>query len=139
MKIKKKKKTKKDKQVGDFSEISNLMSEIRLLIHKDSLDIINIRNKMDELLLNLKSLIDKRQREALGKIYVLFNNALQIDPPMKKTLQSLFDVINIIICACSISPRINRTACQYGLVRCNYIISYLIPTPAVYKYSYPLS
>lgn len=72
------------------------MSEIRRLIDNDSLDIINIRNKMDELLLSAKPLIDKRQREALGKAYVLFNNALQ-NPPMKKTLQTLFDVLNIII------------------------------------------
>lgn len=73
------------------------MSEIRILIDNDSIDIINVRNKMDKLLLNVKPLIDKRQREALGKGYVLFNKALQIDPPMKKTLQTLFDAINIII------------------------------------------
>lgn len=96
LKKKKKKKTKEVKQIEDYSEIANLMSEIRRLIDNDSLDIINIRNKMDELLLSAKPLIDKRQREALGKAYVLFNNALQ-NPPMKKTLQALFDVLNIII------------------------------------------
>lgn len=75
------------------------MSEIRQLIDNESPDyIINIRNKMDDLLLKVKSLnIDRRQREALGKAYILFNNVLQTKPPMKKTLQTLFDLINIII------------------------------------------
>jgi len=83
---------------NSISEMSTLMSEIRLLIKNEPPDyIIKIHNKMDELLLKTKSLIDKKQREALGKAYILFNNVLQIKPPMKKTLQTLFDLINIII------------------------------------------
>lgn len=96
LKIEKKNKRKKDKLIEGNLKVSKLMSEIRFLIDNDTLDIINIRNKMDELLLNVKSLIDKKHREALGKAYVLFNSAL-INPPMKKTLQALFDAINIII------------------------------------------
>lgn len=101
--LKKKKKKVNSKSEEHFedssiSEISTLMSEIRLLIKNEPPDyIIKIHNKMDELLLRAKSLINKRQREALGNVYVLFNYVLQANVPMKKTLQTLFDVINIII------------------------------------------
>lgn len=104
--IKEDKKNKKlnlnrDEQFEDLSisEISTLMSEIRTLIYSDSPDYVtNIRNKMDELLLKVKSLnLDDRKLNALRKAYILFNETLQVKPPMKLTLQSLFDAINIII------------------------------------------
>jgi len=90
----------KDDQFEDFpkSEISALMSEIRRLIDIDSPDHSrNIRNKMDELMLMVKPFMNKGQREALSKAYILFNHLLQVEPPMKSTLQTLFDAINIII------------------------------------------
>jgi len=94
-KRKKKKKSLGFNQITDTSKISNLMSEIRVLIDKDSKNIINIRNKMDQLLLNVKPLINNRQRKALGSMYVLFNDALESG--LKQTSQTLFDVINVII------------------------------------------
>ena len=101
--LKKRKKKLNSKSEEHFeeksiSEISTLMSEIRLLIKDEPPDYnIKIHNKMDKLLLKSKSLIDKRQRKALGIAYILFNNVLEVKPPMKKTLQTLFDLINIII------------------------------------------
>lgn len=94
-KSKKKKKSLGDNQIIDTSKISSLMSEIRVLIGKDSLDTINIRNKMDELLLNLKPLLNNRQRDALGRIYILFNQI--VESGFKDTAQTLFDAINKII------------------------------------------
>ena len=95
------KRKKKKNQLYEISvsEISTLMSEIRLLIDNDSPDyMINLRRKMDDLLLKVKSLnLNNRQRDALRKAYILFNSTLQTKPPMKKTLQTLFDAINIII------------------------------------------
>ncbi|MFX1346760.1 MAG: hypothetical protein ACFFAI_16810 [Promethearchaeota archaeon] len=75
------------------------MSEIRILIDSDSPDyILNIRNKMDDLLLMVKSLnISKRQLDAIRKAYLIFIETLQVKPPMKSTLQVLFDAINITI------------------------------------------
>lgn len=94
-KRKKNKKSIGDNRPADTSKITNLMSEIRSLIDKDSLDIISIRNKMDELLLNVRPLLNNRQRDALGRTYVLFNNAIKSG--LKETSQTLFDAINIII------------------------------------------
>lgn len=77
-------------------EISTLMSEIRLLIQTTPVNYdLEVRKKMDELLLRVKPLIDKSQREALGKMYILFNHFLGTG--MKKTQQTLFDAINMII------------------------------------------
>jgi len=94
-KKKRKKKSLGDNQPADTSKISNLMSEIRSLIDQDSIDIINIRNKMDELLLNVRPLLNNRQRDALGRIYILFNNAVKSG--LKESSQTLFDTINVII------------------------------------------
>jgi len=93
---------KRDIQLKDTSttEISIIMSKIRILI--DELELrdnrLKIRSKMDELLLAVKSLNLKNKKiEALRRAYILFNVALEVYPPLKKTLQSLFDTINIII------------------------------------------
>ncbi|NHJ21824.1 MAG: hypothetical protein EAX91_12835 [Candidatus Lokiarchaeota archaeon] len=94
-KSKKKKKSIKNNQITDTSKISSLMSEIRALITSDSIDSLNIRNKMDELLLNLKPLLNNRQRDALGKIYIIFNQF--VESGFKDSAQILFDAINKII------------------------------------------
>ena len=93
---------KRDIQLKDTSttEISIIMSKIRILIDESELrdNRLKIRSKMDELLLAVKSLNLKNKKiEALRRAYILFNVALEVYPPLKKTLQSLFDTINIII------------------------------------------
>ena len=97
-KRKKKLRIKKIKKQGDISisDISTIMSDIRLLMKNEPPDyILQIQNKMDELLLKVRPSLSKGQREALGKIYIHFNNALKTQ--MKKTSETLFDAINIII------------------------------------------
>ncbi len=94
-KSKKRKKSFDNIQIADKSKISNLMAEIRVLIDNDSSNNINIRNKMDELLLNVRPLINNRQRDALGRMYVLFNYF--VESGFKDTSQTLFDAINKII------------------------------------------
>lgn len=94
-KKKRKKKSLRDNQPADISKISNLMAEVRVLIDDDSSNIINIRNKMDELLLNVRPLINNRQRDALGRMYVLFNNV--VESGLKKTSQTMLDAINVLI------------------------------------------
>ncbi len=94
-KRRKRKKSLEDNQIADISKISNLMAEVRVLIDDDSSNIINIRNKMDELLLNVRPLINNRQRDALGRMYVLFNNVLESG--LKKTSQTMLDAINVLI------------------------------------------
>jgi hypothetical protein len=94
--------SKREEQLKDISssEISIIMSKIRLLIDESDLrdNRLNIRSKMDELLLAVKSLNLKNKKiEALRKMYILFNSALETYPPLKLTLQTLFDTINIII------------------------------------------
>lgn len=88
----------KIKQQGDISisDISTIMSDIRLLMKNESPDyIVMIQNKMDELLLQVRPLLNNRQREALGKMYILFNDVLKTQ--MKETSETLFNAINMII------------------------------------------
>lgn len=90
--------SKKKKQQGEFSipDISTIMSDIRLLMKNEPPNYITtIETKMDELLLKVKPSLSKGQREKLGKAYILFKNALKSQ--MKKTAETLFDTINIII------------------------------------------
>jgi len=94
-KRKKNKNSLGNNQYADTSKISNLMTEIRVLIDNDSSNIVDIRSKMDELLLNVRPLINSRQRDALGRMYVLFNKTLESG--LKKTSQTMFDAINVII------------------------------------------
>ena len=94
--------SKRGEQLKDISssEISTIMSKIRLLIDESDLhdNRLNIRSKMDELLLAVKSLNLKNKKiEAIRKMYILFNSALETYPPLKLTLQTLLDTINILI------------------------------------------
>jgi len=94
--------SKREEQLKSISssEISRIMSKIRILIDESDLhdNRLNIRSKMDELLLAVKSInLKNKKNEALGKMYILFNSVLETYPPLKKTLQTLLDAINIII------------------------------------------
>jgi hypothetical protein len=97
-KIRKKERRKKIEQQGDISisDISTLMSDIRLLMKNEPPDyIVQIQIKMDELLLKVKSSLNERQRAELGRVYILFFEALKSQ--FKKTAETLFNAINIII------------------------------------------
>ncbi len=93
---------KKEKKGGisisdiSISDISAIMSDIRLLMKNEPPNyIVSIKIKMDELLLKVKPLLNKGQREALGKMYILFNYFLETS--LEKTAETLFDAINMII------------------------------------------
>lgn len=98
-KLRLKKKEKEGKiNISDISisDISTIMSEIRSLLKNEPPDyIVRVKIKMDELLLKVKPLLSKGQREALGKTYILFNKSL--DTQLKKTVETLFNAVNMII------------------------------------------